>query len=114
VIVLLEPVIDDGLSLLDYGDPVGLFEPPTQVPIEQLVVSVFPIGSRVDADRFDAPDQRVSDILGWSGALFHLRSLVASMNQNSCVAQTATTIRSMLTSDILRQRFTLVAISVQN
>ena len=48
---------------------------------------------------FNASDQLVSGILRCSGFLIHLRSLMASMNQKSSVAQTPNSVRWALTSD---------------
>jgi hypothetical protein len=42
---------------------------------------------------FDAPDQLVSGILRCSEFLVHLRSIMASMNQKSSVAQTPKSVR---------------------
>ena len=52
-----------------------------------------------DPSRFDAPDQLVSGVLRCSGSLVHLRSIMASMNRKSSVAQTPKSVREVLTSD---------------
>ena len=54
VIVLLEPVVDDDLSLLGRREPLRIEYFSTQGPIEALIVSILPWRSRVDADRLDA------------------------------------------------------------
>ena len=54
VIVLLEPVIDNDLSLLSRIEPFSIENFATQRTIEALIVSVLPRRPRIDADRFDA------------------------------------------------------------
>ena len=48
---------------------------------------------------FETPEQLVSSVFRCSGSLVHLRSIMASMNQKSSVAQTPKSVRKVLTSD---------------
>lgn len=57
------------------------------------------IASGAGNSAYDTSDQLVSGILRCSGSLVHLRSIMASMNQKSSVAQTPKSVRWVLMSD---------------
>ena len=52
--VLFEPVIDNDLSLLGGGEPLGVKNFPTKGSVVSFVVSVLPRQPWVDADGFDS------------------------------------------------------------
>jgi hypothetical protein len=54
VVILLEPVIDNDLSLLGRCEPLGIENLPAQRAIKALNVSVLPGRTGIDADRLDA------------------------------------------------------------
>lgn len=54
LIVLLEPLVDDGLSLTCCAKPFSVQKFPAESAVEALIVSVLPGRPRIDADRFDA------------------------------------------------------------
>ncbi|WP_208354522.1 hypothetical protein, partial [Pseudaestuariivita rosea] len=62
----------------------------------------------------DPPDQLVSGILRCPGLLVHLRSIMASMNQKSSLAQTPKSNRQVLKSDKRSLLKPQIASAVQN
>ena len=54
LIVLFEPLIDDGLSLAGCPKPFGVENFSAKRSVEALVITVLPWRPRIDADRFDA------------------------------------------------------------
>ena len=54
LIVLFDPLIDDGLGLTGCAKPFGVENFSAESAVEALVISVLPGRPRIDADRFDA------------------------------------------------------------
>ena len=53
VVVLFEPLIDDGLRLSGCCEPFGVENFATQRSVKALIVSVLPRGARIDINRLD-------------------------------------------------------------
>ena len=53
-IVLPEPGIDDGLSLIERGKPLGIQDFTAQCSIEAFIVSILPRATGINAQWFDA------------------------------------------------------------
>jgi len=53
-IVLPEPGIDDGLSLVERGKPLGVQDFTAQSSVEAFIVSILPWAAGIDAQRLDA------------------------------------------------------------
>jgi len=54
MVVLFEPLIDDGLGLSGCAKPFGIENFSAKRAVEALIVSVLPGRPGIDADRFDA------------------------------------------------------------
>ena len=54
MVVLAQPLIDDGLGLPGGGEPFGIQDFAAQGSIEALIVAIFPGRARVDIYRLDA------------------------------------------------------------
>lgn len=54
VVVLSEPLIDDGLRLSGCREPFGVEHFATKRSVEALIVSVLPWRARIDVNRLDA------------------------------------------------------------
>lgn len=54
VIVLFQPIMDYGLSLLCGPEPLGIRDFPSESAIEALIVAILPRATRIDLYRLDA------------------------------------------------------------
>lgn len=74
MVVLAQPLIDDGLSLPGGSEPFGIQDLPAQGAIEPFVVAVLPWRARIDLNGFDADPEK--PVLEWSRA--ELRAVVGT------------------------------------
>lgn len=59
MVVLAQPLIDDGLSLPSDGEPFGVQDFPAQDAVEAFVIAILPMGTRIDLDRRNANAEKL-------------------------------------------------------